>query len=263
VTHLPRILVGCAALGAALWVFTGASAAPPDLSAVPKEAYNKAADADLKFLKERLADLAKKQAGGQRLLDGQIKPALGVALTISVYGEALGDAGLKADAIKVAEAIEKKDFKTADALAKKLAVKPGTGKVGALPKPLKDEAMLVAAMSPFRGGSVGGLNIDRDIKDMTKANNPTKIDPAAVEILAVRSAVLNAYALHSPNDKAKVKPANLQKWDKYATEAVDFSKQLATEAAKGPKADEKKLKMLLSSLNGRCTACHNDFRDDE
>jgi len=265
VNHPLRTLVGCAALAAGLWVITGASAAPPDVPELPKESVKKAAEADLKFLQERLADLAKKEAAGAKLLDGQVKPALGVALTLSVYGDALGDAALKADAVKVAEAIVKKDFKTADALAKKLAVKPGAaGKAGALPAPFKSEVMLAGVMSPFRGGSVGGLNIDRDIKDMTKANNPIKIDPAAVEILAVRSAVINSYGFHHANDKAKVKPANQQKWEKYATDSIDMSKQLAVEAAKGPgKANETKLKTLLSNLNGRCTACHNDFRDDE
>ena len=63
--------------------------------------------------------------------------------------------------------------------------------------------MLASAMSPFRGGSVGGLNIDRDIKDMTKANMPTKIDPAAVEILAVRSATINEFAIHSPDARSE------------------------------------------------------------
>lgn len=261
--YLLRTLTGCAAMAAGLWVITAASTAP-DVPELPAASYKKAAEADLKFLQDRLADLAKKNAAGAKLLDGQIKPALGTAMMLSVYGDAIGDAALKADAIKVAEAIMKKDFAAADALAKKLAVKPGTpGKPGALPAPFKSEVMLAGVMSPFRGGSVGGLNIDRDIKDMTKANMPTKIDPAAVEILAVRSAVINAYGLHHPNDKAKVKPDNQKKWDKYATDSIDMSKQIATEAAKGKTADEKKLKNLLSNLNGRCTACHNDFRDDD
>ncbi len=260
-SHSLRTLAGCAALAAGLWAVTAAAAADaPDLS---KESYKKAADADLKFLQTRLGELAKKQAAGDKLLDGQIKPALGVALLLTVYGDALGDAALKADAVKVAEAIFKKDFKEADALGKKLAVKPGAGKPGALPKPFKDEVMLAAVMSPFRGGTVGGLNIDRDIKDMTKATNPTKIDPAAVEVLAARAAVINAYGFHSPNDKAKVNGANQKMWEKWSTDSTALSKQLAAEAAKGGKADEKKRKTMLSTLNARCTDCHTKFRDDE
>ena len=262
-SHSLRILVGCAALATGTWILTATARA--DAPEVPKDSYKKAADADLKFLQTRLDDLAKKQAAGGKLLDGQVKPALGIALVLSAYGDKLGDGALKGDAIKVAEAIDKKDFKGASALAKKLAVKPGAaGKPGELPKPFKDEVMLAAVMSPFRGGTVGGLNIDRDIKDMTKGNNPTKIDPAAVEILAVRSAVINAYGFHHPNDKAKVKDEYKKLWEKWSSESTD-PEQADRHGKRGKwkAADEKKLKGLLTNLNARCTDCHNKFRDDE
>src|SRR5262249_57932566 len=54
-----------------------ATAGPPELR---KDSYRKAADADLDFLRTRLAALAAKQAAGGKLLDGQIQPALGVSL---------------------------------------------------------------------------------------------------------------------------------------------------------------------------------------
>ena len=261
-SHPLRTLVGCAALAAGLWVITAAGAADPAAPELSQASVKKAADADLKFLQERLADLAKKQAAGGKLLDGQIKPALGVALLLAAYADPLGDANLKADATKVAEAIQKKDFKAADELAKKLAVKPGAaGKFGALPKPFKDEVMLEAVMSPFRGGGVGGLNIDRDIKDMTKNMNPMKIDPAHVEVLAVRSTVINSFATHHLNQKASTNAANQQAWGRLSKDSIDFSKQLAAEAAKA-KPEEKKLKTLMSSLIGRCNECHEKFRDD-
>ncbi len=259
-SHPLRTLGGCAALAVGLCVVTAPATA--DTPVLPTDAYKKAAGADLKFLQGRLADLVKKEAGGAKLLDGQVKPALGIALALSAYGDALGDATLKADAIKVAEAIAKKNYKGADALAQKLAVKPGTpAKPGDPAKPFKDELMLVAVMSPFRGTSVGGLNIDKDIKDMTKATNPTRIDPAAVEILAVRSAVLNAYGLHAPNDKAVANAANKAQWVKWSAESVELSKQIAAEAGSRT-ADAKKLKDLLGKLNARCSDCHNKFRDD-
>jgi hypothetical protein len=261
VNHLFRTLVGCAALAAGAWALTStATADTPDL---PTDSYKKAADADLKFLQTRLVELAKKEADGAKILDGQVKPALGIALLLASYGDVLGDAALKADSLKVADAIFKKDFKGANDLGKKLAIKPGKGKMAALPKPFKEETMLSAVMSPFRGGSVGGLNIDRDIKDMTKATGATKIDPATVEILAVRSAVINSFGLHHPNDKAKVNDANKKLWEKWSADSIDLSKQLVAEAAKGKNADEKALKKLLTNLNARCTDCHNKFRDDE
>lgn len=260
-----RTLFGCLALAAGVWATMPAPpAAAADVPDLSKDSYKKAAEADLKFLQTRLGELAKKQAAGDKLLDGQIKPALGVAMLLSVYADALGDGALKTDAVKVAEAIFAKKFADAETLAKKLTVKPGApGKAGALPKPFKDDVMLAAVMSPFRGGSVGGLNIDRDIKDMTKKMNPIKIDPAAVEILAARSAVINAYGFHHPNEKASVKADNKKKWEKWSTDSVDLSKQIAAEAAKGAKSDEAKLRTLLTTLNARCTDCHNAFRDDE
>lgn len=260
--HLLRTLVGCAALAAGAWAVATAADTTPDL---PAESYKKAADADIKFLQTRLGELVKKEAAGDKILDGQVKPALGVSLLLAAYADVLGDATLKADALKVAEAINGKKFKDADAAAKKLTAKAGKGKPGALPAPagIKTETMLVAIMSPTRGSSVGGLNIDRDIKDLSKTTAPAKIDPTAVEILAVRSAVINAYGLHHPNEKAKTNAANKAKWEKWSGESVDLSKKVAVEAAKGAKANEKELRTTLGLLNRTCTECHNTFRDDE
>ncbi len=258
-SHPLRTVIGSAALAAGMWAITAtARADAPDL---PKESYKKAADADLKFLQDRVADLVKK---GTAAKDGFVKPAVGVALLLAAYGDALGDAALKGDALKVAEALAKKDFKAADDLAKGLAVKPGAaGKPGALPKPsFKDDVLLDAVMNPFRGTAGGGLNIDKDLKDLTKNTSPAKIDPAAVEILGVRSAVLNGYGLHAPNDKAKVNDAGKKQWEDWSNKSIDLSKQIAAEAGKGKGADEKKLKTLLTNLSARCADCHNKFRDD-
>src|SRR5205809_1086132 len=73
--------------------------------------------------------------------DGMVKPAIGTAMLLTVYADALGDAALKADAIKVAEAVIAKDYNGANEIAKKMAVKPGAaaGK-GDLPKFAKFEA---------------------------------------------------------------------------------------------------------------------------
>ena len=241
-THPIRTLAGCAALAAGLWLVSAAATA--DTPQLPKSAYQKAAEADVKFLQTRLAELAK----DPKPRPGFYKPAIGIALLLSAYGDALGDAKLKGDAIKVAEALDKKEFKGADALAKNLAVKPGTpGKGAALPKPFGDEDMLYYVMNPFRGGTVGGLNLENEIGALTKSKNPAPVDPSAVEILAARSAVINAYAFHHPNEKAKTNAANKKLWEKWSTEAVDLSKQLAEEAGKGRGADEKKIRTTLKN----------------
>ncbi len=259
-THPLRTLAGCAALAVGTWFLsTAATAGTPDL---PKDSYKKAAAAEIGFLKTRTAELAAKVAAGEKPVDGQVKPAIGAAMMLAVYADAIGDAALKGDALKLAEALIKKDFKAASDMSKKLTAKPGNGSAGGeMPKLAKYE--LTEMMSPFRGKSVGGMNIDRDIKDMIKKENPTKINPVAVEILAVRSAVSSEYATHAPNDKAAVKAENKAKWEKWSKDSIEVSKQLAAEASKGKGADEKKLKTLLSNLNARCTDCHNAFRDDE
>src|SRR5205085_2749178 len=124
-------------------------------------------------------------------------------------GDRLGDAALTADADKIAAAIGKKDFKGASDIAKKLAVKPGAAAgMGKLPKPFKDDAMLEYAMSPFRNKGVGGMNLQQDIPDWTKNKEPRKIEPAELEMVAVRSAIINEFGLHYPNQKAAVNAAN-------------------------------------------------------
>jgi len=262
VTQMLRVFVGCAAVGVAALFLRPAPAAndTPDL---PAASVKKAADADLKFVQGRVADLAMKQKGGAKLLDGQIKPALGASLMIAVYADILGDKALKDGIVKVAEAIAKKDFATADDAAKKLTVKPGTpGKPGPLPAPFKTEVMLEAVMQPFRPSAIGGLNIDKDIKELSKANMPGKIDPAALEVLGVRSAVINAYGLAHANQKAKTNAANEKLWNKWSTDSVDLSKKIAVEAGKGAKSNEKDLRTMLGALMRNCNDCHEKFRDD-
>lgn len=254
-----RTAAGCAAL-AALCATAAADIKTPD---IPAASYKKAAEADLKFVQARVAELGKAAAAGEKVKDPQSKPAIGAALMLAAYADVLGDSALKGDALKLAEAVKKKDMKAAGELASKLAVKPGTGKPGPLAKPFKDAEQLEIVMQPYRIAVGGGLNIEKDIREAIKKDNPAKLDPAAVELLAVRTAVLNAYSFHVPNEKATIKAANKQLWEKYSNESVGLAKDLAAEAAKGAKADEKKMRTLLSGLDGRCKDCHNKFRDDE
>lgn len=254
-----RTAVGCAALVAFAAVCAAAGTTPD----IPAASYKKAAEADLKFVQTRAADVAKVAAGGDKPKDGQVKPAIGSALLLAAYADALGDSALKGDALKLAEALHKKDFKAGAELASKLALKPGTGKPGPLAKPFKDPEQLEIVMQPYRISVGGGMNIEKDIREAIKKDGPAKLDPAAVELLAVRTAVLNAYSFHVPNEKATIKADSKKLWEKYTTESVGLAKDLAAEAAKGAKADEKKMRALLSGIDARCKDCHNKFRDDE
>lgn len=257
-----RLLAGLTALVAGLWFLSAVAAAPPDIKS---DSYKKAAEADIRFLKTRLGDLA--ALGGDKAKDGQLKPALTTAMMLAVYGDVLGDATLKGDALKIAQALAKKgvtgnELKAPADMAAKLTVRPGTpGGKGEMPKMTRFG--LEEIMDTFRTEKVGGLNLQNDIRDLVKAKAPTKPDPAAVEILATRTAVLLEYAAPLPNDKASTSAANKALWEKWMKESVETSKQLADEAAKGKSADEKTMVKLLQKLDARCNDCHTKFRDDE
>jgi hypothetical protein len=247
-----------------------AAPAPAGTPELPQDAYKKTAEADLKFLQTRLEELSKAAAPNLR----SAKPALATALLLATYADGLGDKKLREDAIKVAEAVNDKKYKDALELASKITIKPGTGGgKGDLPKleafekaKDKDVTYLPHTMALFANKTVlqipRGMNIEKDLKDWTNKANPPKLDFAAVEILATRSAVLNEFAFHNPNEKARNKPESLREWQKFSKNSVDLSKELATEA--GKKAPEaKKVRDLLNKLDASCTDCHGKYRYDD
>ena len=239
-----RPVAGGTALAAGLCLLAAsAPAAPPDL---PKDSYKRAIEADIASIQKLLnGGMPEKRAANT------IKAE---AMMLALYGEATGNAALTSQALRVAEAMAKKDWKGADALAKGLSSpKAGPGPKGPLHEQAKFD--LDAAMSPFRLGKVGGLNIEADIRSGAKGN-PVK-GPEA-ELLAVRTAAIGAYAAHYPNEKAAT-GANKAKWDKLTKEMIDISKQIAEEAKGG--ANQAKLTGLFKRLDATCTNCHNDFRD--
>ncbi|MBY0460333.1 MAG: hypothetical protein K2V38_23715 [Gemmataceae bacterium] len=267
-THTFRTLVGCATLAAGVWlVIAPALAGTPDL---PADSYKKAADADLKLLQKRLDELAKSEAPTARTA----KPAVASALLLAAYADVLGDAAFKAEVLKVAELVEAKKYKDAAGAGAKLAIKPGTGKAGGdLPKlesfekaKDKDVTYLPATMKLYGNTTVlklpAGMNIEKDLKDWTAKGAVGKIDPAAAELLAVRSAIINEYAYHNPNEKARSKPDSLKEWQKLSKESVDLSKDIVAEATKKA-PDPKILRAKLTLLEAACTNCHGKFRFEE
>lgn len=267
-TYPLRTLVGCAALAAGLWLVSGpAPAGVPDL---PKDSYKKAADADLKFLQARLDDLAAAEKPAAASADRGIA----TAILLATYADGLGDAALKADALKVAEAVHAKKYKDAADMAKKLAIKPGTGKAGGeLPKLAsfeaatdKSAAYLAATMSLYSnttgGGKAGGMNIQKDLREWTSKTNPPKLDLPAVEVLAARSAVINEYALIHPNEKARNSPEKLKEWQKFSKDSVQASQDILAETAKKT-PDLKTIRAKLTLLDAACTNCHGKYRDTD
>jgi hypothetical protein len=239
-----RLAAGGTTLAAGLWLLASAAAAPPDM---PKDAYKRAIEAEVTAIQKNLnGGMPDKRAANT--IRGQ-------AMMIAVYAEATKDSDLAAQAIKVAEAMAKKDWTGADKEAKLLASPPKGGKVKG---PLEQQAKfdLDAAMSAFRLGKVGGLNIEADIRSMAKGGN---IDAKAAELIAVRSAAIGSYAIHYPNEKATANTMNKSKWEKLSKDMMSISKDIAEEAGKG--GDQKKLTGLFKRLDANCTNCHNDFRD--
>jgi hypothetical protein len=251
VTTSLRLSVGGTTLFAGLWFLATVSAAPP----LAKDTAKKVAEADIAQLRKHLDTINEKASEAKRYAP----TAKTLAIMVAAEAEAVGDEALKTGALKTAEAIAKKDYKAAAAAAKDLVYKPGAG-------PLKDGAVykmhkfnLEEAMGPFRGKGVGGLNIEKDIRDIK--NGKVAVDPEAIEILAGRTAQLGEFTAAMPNEKATTNDANKKDWDRWSKDMTTLGVQLSAEAAKGKNASEKDIKKMLNNLDARCSDCHNKFRD--
>lgn len=280
-----RLSVGGTALAAGLLFFSGATAAPVEL---PKDTYKKLAEADVALLKQHLKMLS--QSPEDPNIKGHHRTARALSVMLAYYGEATGDQALRDQALKVADELEKirkaahtptakratdgsnaaiaKGGKAAADLADKLAVKPGAAPLKASPLHSTRGFDLEELMGPFRRGEdkaggkhYGGLNMEKDIKDAIKKDGPVKLEPAAVELIAARTAVIGELTIHMPNDKAST-GANKAEWDKWTKDMIDQSQKLAAEAGKGKGADEKAMLKMLNVIDTKCKECHNKYRDE-
>ncbi|HSQ55423.1 MAG TPA: hypothetical protein VLM40_06730 [Gemmata sp.] len=276
-THHFRIAVSATALAAGLWYFTSAAAAPPMLS---KDCYKRLIEGDIAQVKTQLKWIsANPEDFNAKAAAWTVKT---LAFTLVSNAEATGDSALRDESLKLVEATTKlsdsvkprpkmrviKDVvdraQKASAIAEKLAFKPGPSPLQAT-EPYKIEKYdyeLAQVMTLFRPSDRGGTNIEKDIRDMIKKDNPLKVNPAAVELLASRTASVG-YLIHAfPNDKAKAKPNDLKEWNQLTKDMVEISQKIAAEAAKGTSANDKELVKMLDALNGKCYKCHSDYRDE-
>ena len=90
----------------------------------------------------------------------------------------------------------KKDWKDAAALAKKLTVKPGAAPLKPTELHKMHKISLEEMMSPFRGGTVGGMNIEKDIRAIR--DGKVEVNAAAIEILGARAAIISDFATPLP-----------------------------------------------------------------
>lgn len=249
--HL-RLLVGGAALVAGMCMLASAGASPP----LSKESYKKAAEANIEQLQKHLSTIDAKPADAKRYAP----TAQSLCMMLAMDAEALGDKGLKEKALKVADQIVGKKFKDALDASKTLAVSPGAAPLPPADLTRLSKYGLDEVMSPFRVSTVGGLNIEKDIRGIRDGKMTP--NPADVGVLAVRTAVLLDYAMAMPNDKAKTSKANTEEWTKLSKDSIDLARQISDEAAKGKSASNANIVKLVKSLDAKCVVCHNKYRDD-
>lgn len=233
-----RRLTGVAGLVAVTWLV-----AESGVSAAPKDAADPAVEADLAFLK---AGLEKDLAGKEKRAVPTLKAA---AMNLALAGSA----DLREQAVKVAAAIGKKDYAGAKALAAKLS--PAAGSHGD-PAKLIDAGKydLAEVMSAYRAEKVGGMNLDKDIKAISKG---TSKDAKLAATVAARTALLAEYTAALPAEKAAANDAGKKKWEALSKDQLEAAKGLAAAAAAGGPDLAKK----ATALDASCTACHNQFRD--
>lgn len=248
-TNCIRLAAVAPVLAVGLW-FAAApapAAAPP---ALPKDSFQKAIKAEVAFLQDKTDALATDFMKNR----GAVRTVKASAANLSVYAEAVKDDAIKSQAIKVFEAMEKKDFKAAADAAKGLSSPKADPAVKAI-----KVASLEDVMSPFRVSKAGGQNIEADIKGAMKEG---KIDAGAAELIGVRTSVIAVFTNDLPTDKATTNNAQKMKWARWTADMASASKELTEEGAKGKGADEKKLIATIKKLDASCINCHNDFRNE-
>lgn len=244
-TQWIRRLTGVAGLLAAVAITAkpALTAAPDPL---PDTSAGKMIEADVAFLKK---GLEKDLKGAEKRSVPGLRAA---AMNIALYGKD----DTRAAALKVAEALGKKDFAGAKTLGEKLPTAAGTpGDIDGLIKASK--LNIGEVMAPFKAEKFGGMNLELDIRKQLKKATDVK----AIELIAARTTALGEYTLLLPSEKAASNDANKKKWDSFSKGMLKASKETLVEAAKGDKADKAKLEKGLRTIDSTCNACHEAFRD--
>jgi hypothetical protein len=247
--QLKSIRLFAATAGVAAGLFLTATAREP----LPSGITDKLIESDIAFLQKQL---------DKSTPEKRVVPTIkATAMLIAVYAQenikgakAEQMAGLRAGAIKVADAVAKKDFATAKSIAAGLKdAKGGDNK----PVDLSKQAKLTIeeVMSTFRKGTVGGRNIEADLKAQAKSLT----DVGLAGEIGGRSAAIAILSEKLP--PAAATGAKAKKWTDWIAEMKDLGTQIATEGDKGGKADKKALSALLGKLEKNCVDCHTMFRD--
>ncbi len=242
-----RRIVGAAAFaGLATWTLTGEAANP-----LPEG--NGTLAADIAFLQKGLSKEPQKR---------EVPTLKAVAMLIALNAQNQMDgkdaakmAGVRDAALAVAGAVTKKDF----AAAKTAAASLSDAKPAADAKPVTLGGMhkfdLDELMSSFRKGTVGGLNLEADVKAQSKKVT----DPQAAAVIAGRVALIGEYTLGLPPEG--IDAAKKKQWDAWSKEMTTLAADIAKESAKADKADKVKMATGFRNLDANCNACHTAFRN--
>ena len=243
-----RRLSAAAGLGAAVMIALASST--PAKDPLPPAVAGPMLEADIAIFQKGLA---------KKPDNTQVYTYQGLAMLLALHAQANAGgpdgakmAGLRDEALKVAEALNKKDYAGAKKAAANLS-RPGTG--SAQPVKLHEAAEVDVGiiMAPFRN-TPRGLNWEKDIKAQSKKVTDVKL----VGNLAAHSALAAEYTVLLPLPEAT--GAKKKVWDDSVKDQSQLSREIAAEAARGDQADKEKLRKLLVRLDGACTACHNDFK---
>ena len=238
-----------AALGLSAGTWLTATAREP----LPASVTEKLIEGDIAFLQKHL----EKGTPEKRALP----TVKSTAILLAVYAQenlagakAEQMAGLRAAALKVADAVAKKDYAGAKSAVAGLKDPKGGDKK---PLDLSKQAKLNLdeVMSTFRKGTVGGRNIEADIKAQAKSLSDVGL---AAEVGGRTAAIGHLSESLAP---AGTTGAKAKQWTEWSKEMKDLGTKLATEAAKDKAADKKKVTELLNKLEKNCTDCHKVFRD--
>jgi len=243
-----RRLLGAAAVASLAFLASTTTGAGP----LPAESYSRETEADIAHL-EQLVELAKTKKG----VPGRMKAT---AMLIAANAQSnLADAkmvALRDQALKVAEMAAKKNV---DGAAKEIALlksPPAGGDKAPVKLATMHKLDLAEVMNLFGAAAAGGMNIEKDLRDMKK--NGVK-DAKLAELVGARSVAISDFALELPPEfTAKKKKSD---WDGWTNDMKTHGTALATEASKGTKADAAKMKDSAGKLDASCVNCHNVFRD--
>lgn len=242
-TRWTRRLAGAAGLFVAAHVLTVAGSSVAADGNVPDPVLKALTERDIAYLQKALSGKVEKRA---------VPTVKATAMLVALYAQKAGNGALEEQALAVAAAVGKKDFAAAKAAAEKLSGATGGSSKGA---DLADKTDLAEVMSVFRNGTVGGLNMEKDIRAQGKKLSDVKL----AADLGARSAFIAHYALKLP--PADATGAKKKQWDDWCKEMATLGADVAAEAAKGASANKAEVEKKLKALDANCTACHNVFRN--